>query len=113
MVKRSVPPRPVVRDGLIVLGQLIRTARVDRGWTAEELARKAGVSPATIGKLEAGYPGTAVGTAFDVADLVGVPVFGISDRAELAIRRRRGEEKLALLPSRVYHPRKGAIDDNF
>ena len=46
-------------------------------------------------------------------DLVGVPLFGIEDRSELAIRRRRGEEMLALLPSRVRKPKGGRIDDDF
>ena len=49
----------------------------------------------------------------DLADLVGVPIFGIEDRSELAIRRRRGEEMLALLPSRVRRPKGGTIDDDF
>ncbi len=49
----------------------------------------------------------------DLSDLVGVPIFGIEDRAELAIRRHRGEEMLALLPSRVRRPKSGSTDDNF
>jgi hypothetical protein len=49
----------------------------------------------------------------DLADLVGVPLFGIEDRAEIAIRRQRGEEMLALLPSRVRTPKSGSADDDF
>ncbi|MFE3545409.1 helix-turn-helix transcriptional regulator [Nocardia sp. NPDC059177] len=112
-MKRRVVHRPVVTDALVVLGQLVRQARATRGWTAEELARRADVSPATISKIEAGAAGTAVGTVFNVADLVGVPIFGIGDRAELARRRRLGEETLALLPARVYHPRTSEPDDDF
>lgn len=113
MAKRTVPLRPHVQDALTVWGQLIRVARADRGWTAKELAGRANVSEQTVLAAEAGSRGTAGGTMMDLADLVGVPLFGIENRAELAIRRQRGEEMLALLPSRVYHSQKRALDDNF
>lgn len=112
MAKHSVPPRPVVRDGLIVLGQLIRVGRHDRNLTAADLARQANVSERTVLAVESGSPGAAVGTVFTLAYLAGVPIFGIEDRAELAIRRRQGEEKLALLPSRVYVKRGEEDDDD-
>lgn len=113
MAKRTVPLRPHVQDALGVWGQLIRRGRLDRGWTAKDLAARANVSEQTVLSAEAGNRGTAVGTMMDLADLVGVPIFGIEDRSELAIRRQRGEEMLALLPSRVRRPTGGAIDDDF
>lgn len=113
MAKRSVPLRPHVQDALTVWGQLIRRGRLERAWTTRDLAARANVSEQTVYAAEAGHRGTAVGTMMDLADLVGVPLFGVDDRAELAIRRRRGEEMLALLPSRVRRPRSGAIDDDF
>lgn len=111
--KRTVPLRPHVQDALTVWGQLIRTARADRGWTAKDLAGRANVSEQTVLAAESGVRGTAVGTMMDLADLVGVPLFGIENRSELAIRRQRGEEMLALIPSRVYRSSKGAVDDDF
>lgn len=111
MAKRTVPLRPHVQDALAVWGQLIRRGRLDRAWTAADLAARANVSEQTVYSAEAGNRGTAVGTMMDLADLVGVPIFGAEDRAELAIRRQRGEEMLALLPSRVRRP-KSASDDN-
>lgn len=113
MAKRSVPLRPHVQDALIVWGQLIRRGRLDRTWTAKDLAARANVSEQTVLSAEAGNRGTAVGTMMDLSDLVGVPVFGIEDRAEIAIRRQRGEEMLALLPSRVRRRKVGTIDDDF
>ncbi|MEQ3552783.1 helix-turn-helix transcriptional regulator [Pseudonocardia nematodicida] len=113
MAKRSVPLRPHVQDALSVWGQLIRRGRLDRAWTAKDLAGRANVSEQTVLSAESGHRGTAVGTMLDLADLVGVPIFGIEDRAELAIRRQRGEEMLALLPSRVRRPTGGTIDDDF
>lgn len=113
MAKRSVPLRPHVQDSLAVWGQLIRRGRLDRAWTARDLAARANISEQTVLSAEAGHRGTAVGTMMDLADLVGIPLFGIEDRSEIAIRRRRGEEMLALLPSRVRRPKAAVIDDDF
>lgn len=113
MAKRSIPLRPQVQDALSVWGQLIRRGRIERAWTAKDLAARANVSEQTVLSAEAGHRGTAVGTMMNLADLVGVPIFGIEDRAELAIRRQRGEEMLALLPSRVRRSQGGAVDEDF
>lgn len=113
MAKRSVPLRPHVQDALTIWGQLIRRGRLDRAWTAKDLAGRANVSEQTVLSAEAGNRGTAVGTMLDLADLIGVPLFGIDDRSEIAIRRRRGEEMLSLLPSRVAKRPEGTIDDDF
>ena len=113
MAKRDLPLRPHVRDALRVWGQLIRLGRADRGWTAKELAARAKMSQQTVLAAEAGSRGTAVGTMMELADLVGVPLFGIDNRQEIALLRQRGQDTLSLLPSRVYHPRKPAVDDDF
>jgi len=112
-MRRTVPLRPHVRDALIVWGQLIRQGRLERGWSVAELAARANVSDRTVAAAEAGSQGTAVGTMVDLADLVGVPLFGIEDRAELAQRRRRGEDLIALLPQRVRRTRDRASSDDF
>ncbi|KJC63614.1 helix-turn-helix domain-containing protein [Agreia bicolorata] len=113
MAKRTVPLRPHVQDALSIWGQLIRQGRGERAWTAKDLAGRANVSERTVLSAEAGNSGTAVGTMIDLADLVGVHLFGIEDRSEMAIRRRRGEEMLALLPSRVRRSRGRGSDDDF
>lgn len=113
MAKRNVPLRPHVQDALTIWGQLIKQGRIDRKWTAKELAARANVSEQTVLAAEAGSRGAAVGTVMDLSDLVGIPIFGLEDRAELAIRRRRGEEMLALLPSRVRRTKSGSADDDF
>jgi len=113
MAKRTVPLRPHVQDALSVWGQLIRRGRLERGWTVTDLAARANVSESTVAAAESGSQGTAVGTMIDLADLVGMPLFGIEDRAELALRRRRGEEVLALLPQRVRRARSEVVDDDF
>lgn len=114
MARKAISIRNQASDALAILGLQIRTARHERNWTSAELAARAGISPRTMLAIEAGAPGCAIGNVFNAAVLVGVPLFGVEDRWEMARLRRRGEERLALLPTRVYHPRGDAtIDDNF
>ncbi len=97
-------------DALAVLGAQVRVGRHARNWTAADLAARIGVSPRTVTAIEKGSPGVAVGTVLNAAAVVGVPLFGATG-AELARLRRRGEERVALLPSREYHPRHDRDDD--
>lgn len=62
-------------------------------------------------KVERGDPTVALGTAFEVATLLGVRLFDL-DRADLADRVERGRDRLALLPARVREPA-GEIHDDF
>ena len=101
MARRSISVPAPARDALGVLGGQIRFARHQRGWTVAELAERIGVSAPTVIAIESGAPGTAIGTVLTAATLVGVPLFGVEDRDELARMRRRGEERLALIGSRV------------
>lgn len=110
MARSTFQALPAARDAIAVLGRQIRLARHERNWTAAELAARVGVSPKTILAVESGATGTAIGTVLNAAVLVGLPLFGVDDQAELARMRRRGEERLALIPSRVYHPRTGSPD---
>ncbi len=64
--------------------------------------------------IEAGDPAVSIGNVFNAADILGVPLFGAEDRAELSRLRREGRDRLALLPTRVDRPRKKAQpDDDF
>ncbi len=113
MARQKVVPTPLARDAVVVLGQQIRVGRHSRGWTASQLAARLGVSQATVLSIESGAPGTAIGTVFNAAALVGVPLFGVEDKAELARMRHRGEERLALMPKRVHYPETKDNDDDF
>jgi DNA-binding XRE family transcriptional regulator len=91
---------PVVTGALVVIGQEIRTARQEHGWTIEELADRAGVSEKTVRTIEAGSPTPAIGTVFELAWLVGLNLLG-RDEVELPTLIARGEDRLALAPKRV------------
>lgn len=88
-------------DAAEVLGLQVAQARRERRWTLEDLAERAGVTPFTVRKVERGDPTVALGTAFEVAWLVGVPVFGTEDRTTMAGLVRQGRDRLALLQTRV------------
>ena len=101
---------PQTRDAALVLGQQIARARRARGWTAEQLAERVGVSVRTMSNLERGSPSVALGTAFEAATVLGIPLFG-ADGAELARLVRQGQDTLALLPSRVRRTNPPIRDD--
>jgi transcriptional regulator with XRE-family HTH domain len=114
MARIRISPRRGAADAAAVLGQQIKAARVARKWTASELAERIGVDRRTVAAIEAGDPAVSIGNAFNAADILGVPLFGAEDRAELARLRREGRDRLALLPTRVDKPRKKAEpDDDF
>lgn len=92
-----------------MLGTAIRVGRLHRGWTVRQLAERVGVSHATITAVEAGRPGVAIGTAFEAATLVGVPLFSESDAARETYGALKRAE-LALLPIAA-RPRR--VDDDF
>jgi transcriptional regulator with XRE-family HTH domain len=101
MGRQKVGLHPVARDALRILGQDVRIARVQKGWTGSELAHAAGVSPATVSKIENGEAAVSVGNVLNIAAIAGVRLFSYDDPTDLALRRRRGEELIGLLPARV------------
>lgn len=108
MAKRSIALTPEASEAIAILGQQICLGRQRKGWTVASFAARVGVSPPTITAIEAGSPGASMGTVLNAAVTVGVRLFG-ADRDELLAARRRGEEILALLPSRVVE-RRGSDD---
>lgn len=110
MPKRGTYSTPT-RAAAQLLGAQILQGRHERGWSAEELARRVGISRRTLSKIERGDPSVGLGAAFEAARLVGVPLFS-EDRERLSSELERSRERLALLPQRVRAPR-GAVDDEF
>lgn len=94
-----------------LFGKQIRLGRKQRKWTEHELAERAGISRATLQKIEKGDLTVAIGLVFEVAALVGVTLFD-EERASLAAHLARTDDKLALLPSAV-RARKKTLDDDF
>jgi len=99
MTERRVYSK-AVRDAAALLASQIRAARIARGWTVVELADRGSVSKNTVVKVERGDPSVALGIAFELASLCGVPLF-FDDEARLAWESRAALERVALLPRRV------------
>lgn len=113
MTTTSGMPGPVLSpstsEAIQMLATAIRAARIRRGWTVHQLAERIGVSAPTVTAVEACRPGVAIGTVFEAAAIVGVPLFSDSD-AERAAHSSRLRAELALLPSAA---RSRQVDDDF
>jgi transcriptional regulator with XRE-family HTH domain len=102
-VRRSHPYSPQTIDAVRVLGLEVARARRARRWTEAELAERIGVSAVTLRNIERGAPTVGIGTVFEAATVLGIALFG-RDRDELRSMVERGQDRLALLPSRVREP---------
>jgi transcriptional regulator with XRE-family HTH domain len=97
-------------DATLLLGQLIRRARIERKITATELAERAGISRGLVQRIEKGDPGCAVGAVFEAAAVVGVRLFD-SDQAALTAALGANTTMLTLLPKAVRTSKLEAKDD--
>ncbi len=98
------------REAVTVLGQLIRTNRIERKLSVAELAERVGASRDLMQRIEQGDPRCGIGIAFEAATIVGVPLFE-EDRGRLTIRVAEQEEKLRLLPKSIRKTRTVVKDD--
>lgn len=87
------------------MGTLIATERKRQRRTQKDLAERVGISTLTLAQVERGATGTEVGTVFEVATLLGIPLFPYLDDTVV-------EQTLSLLPARVY-PSERLGDDDF
>ena len=99
------------RDATELLGKLIRLGRKQRKMTEEELAGRAGMARRTLQKIERGDPKCEIGLVFELANLVGVNLFGDEGSAHLTRTIHRVDDKLALLPYLVRNTVK--VNDDF
>ncbi|MBK5965999.1 transcriptional regulator [Thiocystis minor] len=104
---------PTTRNALRLLGGLIEEGRLRKGWSREQLAERVGVGVLTIRRVIQGEPGVAIGTYFEAATLVGIPLFGLEPIGALERELIRQQEKLQLLPARIRRPNLDRLDDDF
>jgi transcriptional regulator with XRE-family HTH domain len=100
---------PATIEALRLLGAQIRAARRERGWTAQDLADRVGITRVTLGKIEQGDPSVRLGHAFETATILGIALFH-EDPARRRLEAARLSDRLAVLPRKV---RKPVIDDDF
>lgn len=98
-------------DAAVLLGQLIRRARIERRITVEELAERSGLSRGLVHRIEKGDLGCAIGAVFETAAVVGVRLFD-ADQPTLASQISANTSTLALLPQAV-RTSAGPVKDDF
>lgn len=109
MAKRRTYSRYAL-DAALLLGQQIRLARKKRRWSEANLAERAGISRATLQKIEAGEMTPAIGLVFEVATLAGASLFE-QDIQRLETSIDLTQSKIALLPKRIRVQTTVADDD--
>jgi transcriptional regulator with XRE-family HTH domain len=82
------------------LGDDVRSARLRRGFTVADLAVRAGTSPSSLGRLEKGEAGVAIGTLADI-----LVALGLGERLADLIDIRIDDVGLALAKGQM--PRRG------
>ena len=111
MSKTSNKPKSThTLSAIELLGRLIRIARKERKITVQELADRAGISRGLVQRIERGDPSCSIGAAFEVATIVGIPLFEL-DSKQLSQRINQTNEKLTLLPKAIHKPRQNVNDD--
>lgn len=111
MARRPHTISRATKDVLDILGSQIAAARRESRWTASELASRAGISENTLRDIERGAPTVSIGSVFEVALLLRIPLYTDDDAARADLRALAGD-RLALLGRRV-RPRDEAVDDAF
>jgi transcriptional regulator with XRE-family HTH domain len=97
-------------DAAALLGRLIRQRRIELKMTTTELAQRANVSRSLLQRIERGDMGCAIGSVFEAAAIVGVPLFEAS-LADLKYRVAEVDKVLTLLPSSVRSAASEVKDD--
>jgi transcriptional regulator with XRE-family HTH domain len=78
---------PLMELGRTPLADRVILERARRDWTQEALARQAGISPATVAKVEKGRGGTRARTLYKIAAALGMDP---TDLYELARKETSG-----------------------
>ncbi len=99
------------REAAVYMGEHIKLGRKQRQWSENNLAQRAGISRATLQKIEKGEMSCAVGLVFEVAALVGVELFE-SNSLPLVKQIEHTRDKIALLPKRI-RDMKTSVQDDF
>jgi transcriptional regulator with XRE-family HTH domain len=111
MAKAPIRIGMIAKAALSHFAALLRVQRKERKLTLDELADRLGVSTPTVRKILEGSPSVAIGSYFEAARILGMPLFD-PDPHRFAVTASRTAEVESLLPKRV-RTRQQEIDDNF
>ena len=110
MPKTRRPLSPYAADAVRLLGQLLRKARIEKRMTTTDVAVRSGISRGLLHRIERGDPRCAIGTAFEVAAIVGVALFD-TEHATMRYALNTNREVMRLLPRSVRRRRTEVNDD--
>lgn len=96
---------------LLLLGQIIKAARKERGLSQADLAMRLGLGRHTVMSIEKGDPKVAVGVVFEAATTLGVPLLA-EDARGLARLSSAVAGLATVLPQRAGRKKK-VLDDAF
>lgn len=74
-------------------GKRLQAARLKRGYTQQELAKKAGVAYQTISNMETGRYQAQLGTALDIAAILDVSLDWLMSRTKDPYSHKRAAER--------------------
>ena len=110
-VKRQRVYSRYAKDTALLLGMQIKQARKQQGLTESALAERGGISRATLQKIESGNMGSAIGLVFEIATIVGLPLF--DENIDVLLKHiQQTKHLLTLLPQKI-RPKTKPVDDNF
>lgn len=98
------------KNALVTLGKLIHAARSDRAFSQAELAERLGVARQTVIAIEKGDSAVAIGTVFEAAFLLGIPLFS-DNQQQLSKWQTILTGFSALLPKRTRQKKQKVSDD--
>lgn len=99
-------------EAIRLFAEMIRFERKHQKMTESELAERAGISRSMLQRIEKADPKCELGVVFEIAVLLGLPLFDpAADANKLATYRRQTEDKLRLMPQRIRKPTGDVFDD--
>lgn len=111
MGRQSIVMTPEATDAVRTLGAQIRARRAALSMTAEELAARASVSARTVSLVEQGRASVSIGNVFNIATVIGVPLFGTADGKTLALIADGAQARTSSI-HRVHPPSEALIKDS-
>jgi len=111
MSRKNIPLGAVATAALEQFAAVLRIGREVKGLTIQELADRLGVSRPTATKMLGGAAEVSIGTYFEAAYVLDVPLFD-PDPDRVASLRDKTKQLEALLPQRVRRTVE-EIDDDF
>ncbi|MDA9420791.1 helix-turn-helix transcriptional regulator [Bradyrhizobium sp. CCBAU 53380] len=112
MAKIHHPISVYAADAAVLLGQLLRKARIERKMSTLNVAERAGISRGLLRRIEAGDPRSTIGAVFEVAAIVGVRLFDV-EQATMSQAIESNREVMTLLPKSIRARRGEEVKDDF